>query len=158
MTVISIIGGDYPDGGKEFNLCNDYIAANILFASGTELWQVPIGCYSRIRVSYAELQEKVRPCGEIGRYLFEQMQEYGNSEKAGWTMGESWSLGDSPAVGLAMDFCIGKFEYRPSPLADKDGNYIKFNKNHIRLYSDIDSRFILEDMFAKLKFFYGRGN
>ena len=155
MTVISIIGGEYPAGGGEFNLYNDYRAANVLFASGTELWQVPINCYSRMRVSYAELQEKVRPCGEIGKYLFEQMQEYGNSEKAGWTMGESWSLGDSPAVGLAMDFCIGKFEYRNSPIADESCNYIGLNDNKIRVYSEIDSRFILEDMFAKLKIFYG---
>ncbi|MBQ8827640.1 MAG: nucleoside hydrolase [Clostridia bacterium] len=155
MTVISIIGGEYPNGGGEFNLHNDYIAANVLFASGTELWQVPINCYSRMRVSYAELQEKVRPCGDIGRYLFDEMQSYGTSEKAGWTMGESWALGDSPAVGLAMDFCIGKFESRPSPIADENGNYIGFNKNNIRVYSDIDSRCIREDMFAKLKFFYG---
>ncbi|MBQ8826007.1 MAG: nucleoside hydrolase [Oscillospiraceae bacterium] len=154
MTVIAIIGGDYPDGGGEFNLHNDYLAANVLFASGAELWQVPIGCYSRMRISYAELQEKVRPCGELGKYLFEQMQDYGNSEKAGWTMGESWALGDSPAVGLGMDFCIGKFEYRNSPIADINCNYTGFNENKIRVYSDIDSRFILEDMFAKLKIFF----
>lgn len=154
MTVISIIGGEYPNGGGEFNLSGDYKAANILFASGVELWQVPINCYCRMRVSYAELQEKVYPCGEIGKYLFDQMQEYGNSEKAGWTMGESWSLGDSPCVGLAMDFCIGKFRHRKAPVADENCNYIDFNENEIRVYEDIDSRFILEDMFAKLNIFY----
>ena len=155
MTVISIIGGEYPNGGGEFNLQNDYRAANVLFASGAEVWQVPINCYARMRVSYAELQEKVRPCGRIGRYLFDNMQEYGNSEKANWTMGESWSLGDSPVVGLGMDFCIGAFEYRNSPVADESGSYVAFNENKIRVYRDIDSRFILEDFFAKLKFFYG---
>lgn len=156
MTVISIIGGAYPNGGSEFNLQNDYLAANILFSSGVELWQVPVNCYSRMRVSYAELQEKVRPCGEIGRYLFDEMQAYGNSEKANWVMGESWSLGDSPVVGLGMDFCIGSFEYRKSPKCDENGNYIGFNENEIRVYHDMDSRFILEDLFAKLKIFYGR--
>lgn len=155
MTVISIIGAPYPNGGWEFNLHNDWIGANALFASGVELWQVPMNCYAKIRVSYAELQEKVRPCGEIGRYLFDEMQEYGNSENAGWTMGESWSLGDSPAVGLAMDFCIGSFELRNAPIADKNCNYIGVNENQIRVYNEIDSRFILEDFFAKLKIFYG---
>lgn len=154
MTVISIIGGEYPNGGFEYNLQNDYRAANVLFASGTELWQVPINSYSRIRVSYAELQEKVRPCGELGKYLFDNMQEYGNSEKAGWTMGESWSLGDSPAVGLAMDFCIGKSEYHNAPIVDENGNYIGFNENTVRFFQDVDSRFILEDFFAKLNIFY----
>lgn len=154
MTVISILGGAYPNGGSEFNLQNDWRGANVLFASDTDLWQVPNNCYTRMRVSYAELQEKVRPCGEIGRYLFDEMQDYGNSEKANWTMGESWCLGDSPVVGLAMDFCIGRYEYRNSPIADADGNYVDFNENQIRVYQDIDSRFILEDMFAKLKNHY----
>lgn len=158
MTVISILGGAYPNGGGEFNLQNDYKGANVLFASGTDLWHVPNNCYARMRVSYAELQEKVRPCGEIGRYLFDEMQEYGNSEKAGWTTGESWSLGDSPCVGLAMDFCIGNFEYLNAPIADENGTYIGFNENKIRVYKDVDSRFILEDMFAKLKIFYGGNN
>ena len=71
-------------------------------------------------------------------------------------MGESWSLGDSPVVGLGMDPCIGSFEYRKSPKCDESGNYVGFNENEIRVYRDIDSRFILEDMFAKLKIFYGR--
>lgn len=154
MTVISIIGGAYPDGGREFNLCNDYRAANVLFSSGVELWQVPMNCYFRMRVSYAELQEKVRPCGEIGRYLFDEMQEYANSEKGGWTMGESWALGDSPVVGLGMDPFVGSFEERNSPVCSKEGKYISFNENKIRVYKDIDSRFILEDMFSKLKIFY----
>lgn len=158
MTVISILGGAYPNGGEEFNLQNDYKGANILLASGTDLWQVPNNCYGSMRVGYAELQEKVRPCGEIGRYLFEEMQEYGNSERAGWTMGESWSLGDSPCVGLAMDFCIGRFAYFNSPIADESGTYVGFNENKIRVYQDIDSRFILEDMFAKLKIFYGENS
>ncbi len=154
MTVISILGGGYPDGGGEFNLQNDFRAANVLFSSGVELWQVPNVAYARMRTSYAELQEKVRPYGKIGRYLFDNMQEYGNSEKAGWTMGESWSLGDSPAVGLAMDFCCGKFSYKNSPIANQNGNYVGFNENKIRVYDEVDSRFILEDFFAKLKFFY----
>lgn len=155
MTVISILGGAYPNDSGEFNLQNDWKGANVLFASRTELWQVPNNCYTRMRVSYAELQEKVRPCGEIGRYLFDEMQKYGNSEKADWTMGESWSLGDSPCVGLAIDFCIGNFEYLHSPITDEKGTYVAFNENKIRVYKDIDSRFILEDMFAKLKIFYG---
>lgn len=156
MTIIWIGGGAYPHGGGEFNLQNDFHAVNVLFASKAEVWQVPNNCYSRMRTSYAELQEKVRPYGEIGKYLFEQMQAYGNSDKANWTMGESWSLGDSPVVGLAMDFCIGDFEYLPAPMVNENGDYILFNENRkVRVYQNIDSRFILEDMFAKFKIFYG---
>lgn len=154
MTVISIIGAPYPNGGWEFNLTNDWQAANVLFASGVRLWQVPMNCYAKMRVSYAELQEKVLPCGEIGKYLFDEMQEYGNSERGGWCMGESWSLGDSPAVGLALDECIGEFEERNAPICDEGGNYVGSNGHKIRVYQRVDSRFILEDMFAKLSIFY----
>ena len=154
MTVISIIGAPYPNGGWEFNLTNDWQAANVLFASDVELWQVPMNCYAKMRVSYAELQEKVRPCGEIGKYLFNEMQEYGNSERGNWCMGESWSLGDSPVVGLALDECIGDYEERNAPICDEGGNYVGSNEHKIRVYQRVDSRFILEDMFAKLSIFY----
>lgn len=156
MTCIWIGGASYPEGGGEYNLQNDYHAANVLFNSEMELWQVPNDCYSFMRTGYAELQSKVMPCGDIGKYLFDEMQEYGNSEKAGWTCGESWSLGDSPTVGLGMDPYIGKFIYRPAPTVSADGKYISFHQNRtIRVYQTVDSRFILEDFFAKLKIFYG---
>lgn len=156
ITCIWIGGASYPKGGWEFNLMNDYHAANVLFCSGIELWQVPMNCYAKIRVSYAELQTKVYPCGKIGKYLFEQMQTYAASENAGWTMGESWSLGDSPAVGLALDFCIGDYDEITPPTADENGYYVNSDTSHtIRVYRYVDPRFILEDMFAKLKIFYG---
>lgn len=154
MTIISIIGAPYPKGGWEFNLTNDWRAANVLFASGAEVWQVPMNCYAKMRVSYAELQQKVLPCGEIGKYLFEEMQTYAISERGNWCMGESWSLGDSPVVGLCIDECIGNYESHFAPVFDKDGNYIDVNSNKIRVYESIDSRFILEDFFAKLSIFY----
>lgn len=156
LTCIWIGGAPYPDGGWEFNLMNDYHAANVLFGSNVELWQVPMNCYAKMRVSYAELQTKVYPCGEVGKYLFEQMQTYGTSENAGWTMGESWSLGDSPVVGLAIDECIGNYDTVAAPVVNSEGKYIGTVPNrNIRVYSYIDPRFILEDMFAKLKIYFG---
>ena len=155
MTVIAILGGGFPDGGEEYNLCNDYIAANALFASDARLWLVPKNCYTRMRISYAEIQEKVMPCGEIGRYLFEEMQQYACSIRGGWSFGESWCLGDSPVVGLGIDPEIGDYEYMDSPVCDKDGRYIGTNDRKIRVYKNIDSRFVFEDMFAKLRSFYG---
>ncbi len=156
LTCIWIGGAPYPNGGWEFNLMNDWHAANVVFRSGMELWQVPMNCYAKMRVSYAELQTKVYPCGDIGKYLFEQMQAYGTSECAGWTMGESWSLGDSPAVGLALDFCIGDYDEKPAPVVNSDGVYIDtMPDRNIRVYKYVDPRFILEDMFAKLRIFFG---
>ena len=50
-----------------------------------------------------------------------------------------------------MDQNIGSFEYRNSPICDEKGYYIGLNDNKIRVYKEIDSRFILKDFFAKLK-------
>ena len=153
MTVIWIGGGFYPEGGWEFNLLGDYHAANAVFRSAVRLWQVPMDCYTRMQVGYAELQLKVMPCGDIGRYLFEQMIDLGM--KAEWICGEAWSLGDSPAVGLALNPGCGHYEERPAPIVNEKGHYIGTADEHIiRVYHEIDSRYILEDLFAKLAINY----
>lgn len=155
MTVIWIGGGFYPDGGWEFNLLNDYHAANVVFKSAVTLWQVPMDCYTTMRVGYAELQHKVMPCGEIGKYLFRQMVELGL--QMDWVAGEGWSLGDSPAVGIALYHDCGRYEMRPAPIVNEKGNYIGAVDRHIiRVYHEIDSRYILEDLFAKLALNYGK--
>lgn len=140
---------------REFNSGNDIEAANFVVSSGVDLWILPVNVYGSMNVSLAELQKKVYPCGKIGKHLFENMVNYNLSPKAGWTQGESWSLGDSPAIGVAMNENCGSFFYTEAPFFNKDttlsfGKY----KNKIRVYSSIDSRFILEDFFAKLQLLY----
>ena len=58
--------GSYPHGGKEFNLMNDIAAANILFSSSAEVWQIPADVYCKPKVGLAELQYKVAPGGRSG--------------------------------------------------------------------------------------------
>ncbi|MBQ8624454.1 MAG: nucleoside hydrolase [Oscillospiraceae bacterium] len=153
FTCVWIGGGAYPNGGWEFNSTNDIIAANTVMRSSLELWQVPMSSYIQMQVSYAELQAKVMPCGKIGKYLFDQLVILG--ETAGWINGESWALGDSPAIGLAMNHNCGTFYTRKAPLFDQNANYIECDTNReIRVYDVIDKRFILEDFFAKLKINY----
>lgn len=152
FTCVWIGGAAYPDGGWEFNLTNDVNAANVLFASGVALWQVPMDCYTQMQVGYAELQRRVRPCGRLGRYLFEQMQEYGQT--ADWIAGESWALGDSPAVGLALNPSCGRYEERLAPRVDREGRYLPgAPARRIRVYHRVDARYILEDLYAKLEIF-----
>lgn len=150
---IWIGGGFYPKGGWEFNLLNDYHAANVVFKSKAELWQVPMETYTTMQVGYAELQKKVMPCGEIGKYLFEQMIELGM--KKDWIMGESWSLGDSPALGLALNPGCGQYYVRKAPVVDSEGFYYDNESNrNIRVYHKVDSRYILEDFFAKMQLYF----
>ncbi len=150
---IWIGGGFYPDGGWEFNLLNDYHAANVVFQSDVELWQVPMDCYTRMQVGYAELQRKVMPYGEVGKYLFQQMIALGMEKD--WVAGEAWSLGDSPAIGLALNPGCGWSETRKAPIVNSKGEYIGETSHEIRVYHEIDSRYILEDFFAKLALTYG---
>ncbi len=149
---IWIGGGFYPDGGWEFNLTNDIHAANAVFKSQVELWQVPMETYCTMQIGYAELQQKIRPCGAIGRYLFEQMVDYGM--RADWVAGESWSLGDSPSVALALNPGCGWHETRKAPVFEQDGRYAECDTNReIRVYKRVDSRYVLEDLFCKLAIF-----
>lgn len=155
MTVVWIGGRAYdasfPLDIREFNAGNDVLAANIVLGSGAEVWQIPMDVYASMRVSIAELQHKVRPCGAIGAHLFDQMVAYNQTNWAFWTAGETWSLGDSPVVGVALHPHCGRYEMRPAPIIDEHTRYI-FDDTRplIRVYTSIDSRFILEDMFAKL--------
>jgi inosine-uridine nucleoside N-ribohydrolase len=154
VTVIWIGGGKWPVGGEEFNLSNDIHAANIVFQSTLPLWQVPRDVFSTMRVSLAELQDKVEPCGKTGAYLFRQMVEVNDfhADNLVWPAGESWCLGDSPAVGLLLDPHEFDYEWLPAPRFREDMSYEHGQNNRpIRVYRRIDARFILEDFFSKLR-------
>lgn len=154
FTCVWIGGGFYPNGGWEFNCLNDYHAANRVLRSQVELWQIPMETYTTMQLGYAELQRKVRPCGEIGKYLFDQMITLGM--EAEWIMGESWSLGDSPALAVVLNNGCGRYEIRKAPVVDREGYYHDCDSNReIRVYKYVDSRYVLEDFFAKLAICYG---
>lgn len=160
LTAIWIGGGAYPGGGVEFNLGNDIHAANVVFASPIELWQVPKNVYEMIPVSLAELEVRVRPCGTIGRYLFDQLNEHTHEEiprKSAFRTGESWVLGDNPAVGLILYEHRFEFDWICAPQIGMDMQYIHTGQNRpIRVYRRIDPRLILEDLYAKLVLFSAR--
>ena len=98
MTAIWIGGGRYPNGGVEFNLGNDVDAANVVFQSKMEIWQVPKNVYEMMPLSLAELELKVAPCKEIGEYLLKQLDEHANEEgprNSPFRTGETWVVESS---------------------------------------------------------------
>lgn len=157
LTAIWIGGGEYPHGGAEFNLENDIIAANVVFGSKIELWQVPKNVYEMMPVSLAELEHRVRPCGKIGEYLCEQLESHSFESaplKSAFRTGESWVLGDNPAVGLILYEMRYECKYISAPYITSDMAYIHTGVNRaLRVYERVDSRLILEDMYAKLALF-----
>lgn len=150
---------------REFNAGNDIAAANMVLRSGGDIRVVPSLVYTTILIGIAEIERRIFPCGKIGEHLFRNLVEYNNSEGAGWTKGESWSLGDSPAIALALNPDCGHFKDVPAPFvaddtssveADMDDEGGSSNKETpiVRMYKDVDSRYILEDLIAKLELTY----
>lgn len=154
MTAIWIGGGSWPVGGFEFNLFQDILAANVVFQSPIPLWQIPENVYKQMAVSLAELQYRVMPYGAIGTYLFQQMVDFNSkfTSYVPWPHGESWGLGDQASVTVLLEENNrGNWDLKPAPSFSKEMYYIhKQNNRPIRVYHTLDSRFTLEDFYAKL--------
>jgi len=158
LTAIWIGGGKYPNGAPEFNLRNDINAANVVFASGIDIWQVPKNVYEMMPVSIAELEMRLYDKGAIGKYLLDQLVEHSFEDaprKSDFRTGETWVLGDNPAVGLILfehRFC---YDMIPAPFITDEMFYVHNGENcPIRVYNSIDPRLILEDMYAKIELFH----
>lgn len=160
LTMVTIGGRAYGKDAavlREFNWGNDPEAINyILRDTATPVWQIPFSGYAFIRVSLAELQIRLAPCGQVGEYLLRQMDEYNNGPWAGWTAGESWSLGDNPSVAVVLDDCAGVSRMENAWLIDADTAYVQeLPERKIRVFHHMDSRFVLGDLFSKLELNFG---
>ena len=61
-------------------------------------------------------------------------------------------LGESPAIGVVLNPGCGWHSERPAPQFRFDGSYDQSAAHRpIRVYHSIDSRFIIADLFAKLR-------
>ena len=154
--IVIWIGGPGYDGletypGIELNLSNDITAANVVYDSGITIWQVPSNVYSQVSVGYAELEEKLAGTSDLADYLIRQLVEFNEGHHSEPI--ESRSLGDSPAVALMLYPRGGQFRVIPAPRFGREGHYLPGSGHPIRLVESVDVRFLLEDMFAKLRRF-----
>jgi len=149
VRVVWIGGGHWPVGNREYNLSNDIESANVVARSCIEIWQIPMAVYRRMAVSCAELYERVHDKGEVGRYLVEQLVEH-NRARAAVAMAFR-SLDASPGMGGMRYPECGEWDYVPGPEYSPAMNYVHTGANRpVRLYRNVDQRFILEDMLAKI--------
>lgn len=157
IVVIWIGGGTYPDGGEEFNLMQDVAAANVVFASRAEVWQIPKSSYTKVVVSFSELMARVRPCGEIGRYLVDNLLRFHRDIALGCNSQplhrDAWILGDNPTVSvLAVEDFGEAYHMARAPHIESDYSYTPDPQGKpIRVYDRVHERFILEDFIAKLQ-------
>lgn len=160
VTIIWIGGGKYPNGEEEFNLMQDVAAANVVFRSKAEVWQIPKDVYTRVVVSFSELQRRVRPCGELGAYLVDNLFRFyrENCLGSGNVHRDAWILGDNPTVSvLAVEDFGEAYHMERAPIINSDCSYTANNDGKwIRVYKRIHERFLLEDLFAKLELCYRR--
>lgn len=162
LTVVWIGGMVYPAGGWEYNLFNDPVAGDLLFASKANIWQVPHNVYMSMRVSLAELAVQVKPQGKVGAYLWQQMIDFNIKASAAlpginWPKSEVWVLGDNPAVSLLLDDHEYNYTMIDAPSINEDLSYGKqSNPQQIRVYHHVDSHFTLQDFYSKLQLVYGQ--
>ena len=154
--VVVWIGGmgydvDWSYPAVEFNLRNDITAANVVFGSGITLWQVPAPVYSMVSVGYAELEEKIGGTSKLADYLITQLVEF-NDAHHGEPI-ESRSLGDSPAISLVLNPRGGVSRTLPAPRFSSEGGYLPGSGNPVKVFDAVDVRYLLEDMFAKIRRF-----
>lgn len=161
MTAIWIGGGQYPNGGMEFNCRQDVAAANVLMKSKMDVWQIPITVYKQMAVTLSELQLNVEPCGEIGKYLFDQMVSFNDkcADYIQWPHGEIWGLGDSPTIGVLLEEAekTDIYDMKPAPIISYDDLTYSYEiaNREIRVYNQVNARLVLGDFFAKMKINYG---
>jgi inosine-uridine nucleoside N-ribohydrolase len=171
LTLIWIGGAEYPGlayeapgaGASEYNLDIDRVAAQYIFGeSGVPIWQVPRNVYRQCLLSYTELEERVKPCGELGLTLFDSVRAIASEAPGrGWAFGETYAMGDSPLVSLTAlqsafnpDPSSCDYVLRSRPTIRDDGSYgPPALSGSIRVYTRIDTRLLFEDFFLKLRRF-----
>jgi len=128
--------------------------------SDLQLWQVPRNVYRQCLVSDAELRRRVATQGPTGQLLYAAVQQVAqNMWSVGAGFSETYALGDSPLVLLTA--LQSFFEPDPSsstdvtlprPTFDDRGVATPNPAGHpVRVWTRVDIRLMLEDMFCKLE-------
>jgi purine nucleosidase len=169
VTVVWIGGLEHPDLATpppddppvEWNTWIDFAASKVVFnESDLRIWQVPRDAYRQVLASRAELLVRMRPHGALGEHLYDSLAEtidLLNTLKM--LAGETYVLGDSPLVLLTALFSnfhpapsSSSFIERPRPRLVEAGGYEeRVDGPPLRVFTRLDSRLVLEDLYAKLE-------
>ena len=143
----------------EYNLLIDVLAASVVFGdSSLPIWQVPRAAYRQPLASFAELQLRMAGQGPLGDRLFAALDGVRTTAGANGELGETYALGDSPLVLLTAlqsafepDPSSSRYAVRETPGIGDDGQYRPSpGARPMRVYTHLDNRLMLEDLYAKL--------
>lgn len=146
--------------GPEYNTAIDLAAAQVVFGSTLPLWQVPRNAYRQLLVSSAEIDVRIRPAGALGAHLAARIDAARTLMAGlGQDLGETFCLGDTPLVLLtalqsafAPDPSSSASAVVPAPLITDDGGYApRSDGRPMRVFTQLDTRLALADLFAKLE-------
>lgn len=169
LTLVWIGGHEYDDLASpppngtvlEYNLNIDIYAVQAIFnRSQVKLWQIPRNVYRQALISFPELETRIKPNGEIGKYLYNTLSNLmARMQKYHLNLGETYILGDSPLVLLTAlqspwepDPSSSDYVVKPCPKINAAGTYDPNPAGRkIRVYQHIDTRLMFGDFFAKLE-------
>ena len=151
-----------PDGtDMEYNLDIDPIAGQVVFNdSDLPIWHVPRDMYRTVMASRAELLLRVARHGELGKHLYDALAAVVDMASShGFDLGEIYILGDSPLVLLTAllssfqpDAASSSSVTVPCPRILDSGLYESTASGRpIRVFTQLDNRLLLEDLYAKLE-------
>jgi inosine-uridine nucleoside N-ribohydrolase len=169
LTLVWIGGREHPGIAEpstgaldlEYNTSIDILAAQVVFNdSDLEVWQVPRNAYRQVLSSRSEMLTRMRPHGPLGEHLFDALGQAAQACGAlGLHMGETYVLGDSPLVLLTALWSnfgpspsSSRWVVRPRPNLNDAGHYEPNPDGHpMRIFTELDTRLVLEDLYAKLQ-------
>ena len=144
----------------EYNLLIDVAAGSVVFGrSSIPIWQVPRDAYRQTLASFAELRLRMAGEGALGARLFAALDSLRSmAAEHGLHLGETYALGDSPLVLLTAlqssfepDPSSSRYVVRETPGIGEDGQYLTVpGARPMRVYTQLDTRLMLEDLYAKL--------
>ena len=141
----------------EYNLGIDIKAAQVIFnVSNIPIWQVPRDAYRQALYSYSDIVYRIKPKGNTGKYLVEKLEDL--MKKSNRSLGEAYVLGDNPLVLLTAlqsswetDPSSSKYVIKSTPLINDIGLYKETsNRRNIRVYTNLDTQLMYDDLVAKL--------
>lgn len=150
MSVVWIGGGNWPDGGWEYNLATDIEAARkIIETTKMPFSQVPQGAYRLMQMSVAELAADMRTISPLGRWLYDRF----TSPPAFVDLGGTWPMGDSPlAMITALTTESSRYTDRLARRILPDCSYgQEITGRTIRVFDTVDARLIWADFLARLR-------
>lgn len=148
------VGGrlDISNKGYEANARNDYKAVNVVMERCAHILQIPYEVYRMMQVSIAELEIRVKPYHAIGEYLFNQLNDFNYNVNRPWSNGESWNMGDTTSISILINRHSATYAKRSAFILDEKLNVTEIDKE-ITVVTSIDSRYAMEDFYAKLVLF-----